>query len=321
MAHALDPIAQYQIVHEGIREVAARCNGAVTLDYKGFDGQDTHYGRRIAAVPFEKLTADDHQEIARLANKYREQILTYTGNNVADLPVVIEAKSFTTNHQSRQNARRFEKLAAHLAARKVTLLANGKVGLAWSRKDPDFKDMVAGAKALPGRRFNWDTETNEVDATQEMLTFANDHDMEVPAEVIAAVEGQKVARQEAAAAEAARPQVGLTREGKIIVSREVTWDADVRSAIAALPGRRWNGTNNEVDASPEAAALFARLGLVVSDNAKRALTQAGEEALIARQSEGEKLSRAALMAQASRANSIDDLPADFIALINEAMGR
>ena len=58
MAHNLDPISQYRLVHEGIRAVAARCDGAVTLDMKGFDGQDTAYGRRIAGVLFEKLTAD-----------------------------------------------------------------------------------------------------------------------------------------------------------------------------------------------------------------------------------------------------------------------
>jgi hypothetical protein len=318
MAHNLDPIAQYRIVHDGIREVAARCDGARSLDLKGFDGQDTHYGRRIAGVPFEKLTADDHVEIARIANKYRDQIERYTGVVVADLEVVQAAKDSTTNYASRQNARRYEKLSAVQAARKVTLLADGRVGVSWASKgDPDFDALLTGVRQLQGRRYNPATKTNEVDATDALLAFANEHDMEVPAEVIAAIEGRKAVIAQAAQVEAQKPQVALDRDGLLVVSNKVTEDAEVRALVMRLPGRRWNGQNNVVPATPEAAALFAKLGLRLSDNATAALgtvdgpVEAGGPSPI---------TRATLLSQASRAGSINDLPAEFITLIRQATG-
>lgn len=313
MAHNLDPIQQYKLVHEGIREVATRCDGARSLDLKGFDGQDTAYGRRIAAVPFEKLTADDHVEIARIANKYRAQIGAYTGIDVTEFQVVQDAKSLTTNHTSRQNARRYEKLDAARAARKVTLLPSGKVGVAWGR-DPDFDALLAAVRKLPGREYNGQTKTNEVDATEALLAFTVEFDMEVPADVIAAVE----ARKGQVAAEAARPQVALDRDGMLVVSNKVTEDSTIRAEVMRLPGRRWNGQNNVVAPTPEAKALFAKLGLRLSDNASNALAaQAGEQV-----EEGgpAPITRAALLSQASRAGGINDLPAEFIALVQQAVG-
>jgi len=317
MAHNLDPISQYRLVHEGIRAVAARCDGAVTLDMKGFDGQDTAYGRRIAGVLFEKLTADDHVEIARIANKYRSQIGSYTGIDVTTLSVVQDAKELTTNHQSRSNARRYEKLSAVSAARKIVLLPNGQVGVKWGNGDPDFDALVAGARKLPGRDYNRATKTNEVDAHQAVLDFATEWDMEVPADVVAAVEAKRPQVAAAAQAEAERPHVGLTQDGKLIVSQQVTEDAEIRSLVFRLPGRRWNGTNNVVDASPEAAALFARYNLRLTENAQRALQGASEATLV---NGPAKKNTESTMSLASRAASIEDLPAEFLALVRQAVG-
>lgn len=322
MAHNLDPIAQYRLVHEGIRAVAARCDGAVTLDMKGFDGQDTHYGRRIAGVLFEKLTADDHVEIARIANKYRAQIGSYTGIDVTTLDVVTAARELTTNHQSRQNARRYEKLAKHLASRKVTLLPSGKVGVSWASKgDPDFSDLVSGAQKLPGRFYNRQTYTNEVNASPELLAFAEAWDMEVPADVIAAVEGARTQAAPAAAPQATI-SVGLVAgsNGKRLwFSKDSTRNDAVRAAVMALPGRRWTGENNEVDAGPEVTALCERFGLVISDRAQDALKASdGDRPAAPAQSEKER--QAAVLSQASRAASIEDLPAEFLALVRQAVG-
>lgn len=317
MANTHDPITEARLVHEGVQAVAARCDGAISDDGVGFDGGDTAYGRRIASMPFEKLTADDHFEIARIANKYQRQILAHTGMDVTTLAIVQAAKGGETNHTSRQNARRFEKLSAVRAARKVTLLANGQVGVSWGR-DPDFSDLVAGAQKLPGRWYNRQTTTNEVDASDELLAFADHWDMEVPAEVIAAVEAKRPQVAQAAAVEAARPQVGLDRDGRIVVSQTVTEDAAVRSLVVALPGRRWSGTNNVVDASPEAAALFARLGLRLTDNATRALAGTGD--VVEAPSAATQATQTSLLAQASRAGSVADLPAEFIALVRQATG-
>lgn len=308
----LSPIAQYKLVHDGIKAVAERCDGARSLDLKGFDGQDTHYGRRIAGVRFEMLTADDHAEIARIANKYRAQIGAYTGIDVTELPVVQEAKSLITNHQSRQNARRYEKLDAARAARKVSLLPSGKVAVAWGR-DPDFDALLKAVRALPGREFNGQTKANEVDASQALLDFCLEFDMEVPADVVAAVQ----ARQ-AAPAPAEKPQVALDRDGMLVISNKVTEDSSVRSEVFRLPGRRWNGQNNVVAPSAEAKALFAKLGLRLSDNASTKLTEVDGPV---EDGGPAPITRASLLSQASRAGGLADLPAEFLALVQQAAGK
>jgi hypothetical protein len=110
--------------------------------------------------------------------------------------------------------------------------------------------------------------------------------------------------------------VALDRDGLLVISNKVTEDASTRAKVMALPGRRWNGTNNVVPATPEAQALFASLGLRLSDNAKRALS---ETESLEGQGEGQA-SRASLLSQASRAGSVNDLPAEFLALVSQAVG-
>lgn len=317
------PDEQYAVAFAGIQEVAARCDGARSLDLKGFDGQDTHYGRRIAAVPFERLTEDDKAEIARIALKYRQQILAYTGNDMSTLDVVLDAQGAGTNHTSRQNARRYEKLSAVQAARKVTLLTSGKVGVSWASKgDPDFSALVEAARKLPGREYNRATTTNEVDATPELLAFANEWDLEVPADVIAAVEARK-------AAVVAAPQVfniGLLKGSNgTRLWIKADYNADRVAEARNLPGRRWNGGDklDEVDAHPAVLAFAERWNLAISPKAQAAINDAGEEALDAAApdaTETRKLNTEGVLALASRAGSVTELPAEFVALVNRAIG-
>lgn len=311
------PADEARLLHEGIQAVAAQCDGAISDDGVGFDGGDTAYGRRIAGVSFDKLSADDHYEIARIANKYQKQILARTGLDVTTFATVQAAKGGATNHTSRQNARRFEKLSAVQAARKVTLLPSGKVGLSWASKgDPDFSDLLAGVRALPGRSWNAAAKTNEVNATPELLTFATLHDMEVPAEVIAAVEGQQ-------AAQAAAPtvyNVGVLKgSGGSRLWVKAEYNAERVAEARSLPGRRWNGGDklDEVDAHPAVLAFAEKWGLAISPKAQAAINDAGEEVLDAA---APTLDRAGLMSLASRAGNINDLPADFVALVTEAVG-
>jgi hypothetical protein len=310
---SIPELDQYRIVHEGIQAVAAHCDGAVSLDYQGFDGQDTHYGRRIAGIPFEKLTADDHVEIARIANKYREQILRWTGVAVADFPVVLAAKGIGTNHQSRQNARRWEKLSAVQAERKVILLPNGKVGVKWANGDPDFDALVTGARALPGRDYNRATRTNEVDATDAVLDFANAWDMEIPADVLAAVEAKKAAPKPM--------NIGLLKgsNGKRLWIK-APYDAARVVDARQLPGRRWTGEMDEVDAHPAVIAFAEKWGLEISPKAMAAINEAAEEAADQADAAKAKLDRAGLMSLASRAGSINDLPEEMIEMIKRAVG-
>lgn len=318
----LSPEEEARLVHKGIQEVAARCNGAVTLDYKGFDGQDTHYGRRIASVPFETLTADDREEEARIANKYREQILTYTGVDVRDFSVVLDAKEASTNHASRDNARRYEKQAT--MGTHVTLVGNEIVfKFAYN---PDLSNALKAAAGGRGQlRWNeagdktWRIPTALVTPALAIEVKQPHWNLRTAPDAWAILSAAQDAPVAPAAAPVAdtRPQVALDRDGRLVVSQHVTADAEVRRQVIALPGRRWNGTNNVVPATAEAKALFARLGLVLTDNAIAALASVGETLA---DEPPATLNRAGLMSLASRAGSVDDLPEAFVALIQQAAG-
>lgn len=110
---ALPREEQYALVYAGIAAVASNCDGAVTEDGVGFNGQDTKFGKRIAAVPFEAWTDDVKLEAARIANTYQKQILSYLGVEIQLLPVVREAMGKDTNRQARDDARDFERRAFH----------------------------------------------------------------------------------------------------------------------------------------------------------------------------------------------------------------
>src|SRR5215831_4937559 len=145
--------AQYAAVYHGMWEIASRCDGAQSKDFVGFDGTDTHYGRRVASVPFADWTQDVKEECARIIVKYRKQVLSYTGVDVTTLPVVQAQQDHGTNYAARNQARRYEKLAAALADRKVDVV-NGKLGIFYGKRDPDFSLFLKVCQALPGRKFD-----------------------------------------------------------------------------------------------------------------------------------------------------------------------
>lgn len=310
----MDEVEQYRIVHSAVQAIAAHCDGAQERDGIGFDGSDTKYGRRIAGVAFEKLTQDDHEEEARIVVKYRKQALAWTGVEVTDLPVVIAAQDLGTNYASRENARRAEKLAGAKTTRTATLTADGKVALAWSKKDPEFGLLLPAVQALPGRSFDWDTKTNRVPATDALLAFLDEWDINVADEVIAAVK-----------TEIAKPapvvvNVDLLNDKTIkIVAPFISYDkvADAK----ALPGRWWNPTAkwDEVSLSVKVLEFAAKWGLNVSAEAREACVAAAaqEEAEAARKAaQGDTKS---LLTAASRAKDINDLPESFWALASAAV--
>src|SRR5258708_3450550 len=90
---------EYQLVYDAIRAVAARCDGAMNEDFQGFNGIDTHYGRRVASVPFEAWTDDVKVESARIILTYKEQVGRYIpGLDVSQLEVVRAARGLKTLH-------------------------------------------------------------------------------------------------------------------------------------------------------------------------------------------------------------------------------
>lgn len=64
-------------VHQAVREIAARCDGAQTEDGVGFSGQDTKFGKRLAVIPDSDWTPAMVSEAHRMLAKYRGQLAKY----------------------------------------------------------------------------------------------------------------------------------------------------------------------------------------------------------------------------------------------------
>ena len=93
-------------VYDCIVAIASHCDGAITQDRVGFNGSDTKFGRRVAAMTFEDWTPDIIQECARiLGETYRVQAQNWTGIDARQLQIVREAAECYTNHAARQQAR------------------------------------------------------------------------------------------------------------------------------------------------------------------------------------------------------------------------
>jgi len=312
---ALPADEQYALVHAAIQEIAARCDGAREKDFQGFDGTDTKYGRRIASVSFETLTEDDRQEEARIILKYRNQALAYCGLDVSKLEVVLDAQGRGTNYTSRDNARAYERKAKNAGLadkRSGTLLASGDVLLSWVKGDPDFGTLLEAVRALPDRRFDGPSQGWVVKPSKALAEFVLAHDFPVSTEAAEAIK---------TAAERKVYNVGLLKgsDGKRLWIK-APYDANRVAEARSLPGRRWTGEMDEVDATPAVLAFAEKWGLEVSPKAMAAINEAGEEAADAADAAQVKLDRAGLMSLASRAGNVTDLPDDFVALVTRAIG-
>ena len=300
---------QYQLVYQGICEVAARCDGAQSLDYKGFDGQDTHFGRRIASVPFAQWTQAVKEDAARIANKYQKQILAYTGVDVSILDVVKAAKDQATNHQGRNDARGYEKRAATLAARKIDLVA-GQLGIFYDRKDPDFSVLLDACKALPGRQFDWTRKCNVVPPSQAVDDFILTWDFPLT----------PAAQALLTAPRAIKYAVTLAGNGQKVII-DTPYDPALVEAIRSLPGRSWDGARkiNTADAHPKVLALVAQFKLSVHPDAQAACegAKAALEATQAAALAQEDIS--VVLAHVSRQRDPGALPDVFIQLLEEVL--
>jgi hypothetical protein len=276
---------QYQLVYNGIIAVAANCDGAITGDGVGFNGQDTHFGRRIASVPFSEWTDDVKAEAARIARTYKGQIEAYTGVVITDLPVVQDA-SDETNRAARNDARGYENVGKK-AARKATRLDDGRLELTWDRKDPDcFGALLTAVKALPGRR--WNGSANVVDFSAEALAFIEEFGLQAdfdaaalrPDAEAASAEQQAAkeafwAEQNRIAAEKRAANNSITLEdGKVRVRFD--YEATLVAAVRDLPGRRYDGAtkSNVVDLTPEVLAFAQQHGLTIDPAISDALAGA-----------------------------------------------
>lgn len=304
--------AQYGQVHQAIQAVASRCDGAVTRDMQGFDGQDSKYGRRMAAVAFDHLTTDDRAEEARIILKYRQQVLRWIGLDVATLPVVLEAQGFGTNYASRDNARRYERQGRNVALKdeRKAFVLKGQIALMWAKKDPDFSELLAAVKALPGRTFDWDRKANMVPPGADVLGFLDRWDIEATDEVrtLCQVEATKPTR------------VADAIQGKVAIAfpKNDAQFAQILAEVQQLPGRRfnWDAKTNDVASTGEAEAFLIKWDFAVTPAARKLLE--GARATRSPKEEASEARKVSL-AQLSRAITSDQISVDMAELVRQAL--
>ncbi|HET7110252.1 MAG TPA: hypothetical protein VFI41_05235 [Gemmatimonadales bacterium] len=304
---------QYALVYAGICAVAAHCDGAITEDGVGFNGQDTAFGRRIASVPFEHWTDDVKVEAARIANTYQGQILAYTGIEIQKLPVVREAMGKDTNRQARDDARDFERRKEHITVNGGNLefrfaynpslsdeLKRHTMGARWNGA-PEKCWTVPVAKQLPGF-VAW--------VTDPALKFR------FGAEVQAVLDRIATQTPEQVRAVAEKPH-GYVLSGELVLS--FPYNPTQKDAVKAA-GARWEGSDKTWRVrlnDPRAAAVVAaarQVGLKVTTEVDVALGGAAK-------AEAVKLDRAGALVAASRVSRPSELSPEFLALVNQAISK
>lgn len=300
---ALPREEQYALVYAGICAVSSHCDGAVSEDGVGFNGQDTKFGKRIASVPFEAWTDDVKVEAARIALTYKQQILSYLGIDMFELPVVKEASGHDTNRQARDDARSFEKMARN----KVTL-DGGRIVF-----DFPFNAEIKDALKAAGARWNGDNKTWWVaQVSPEVKAIAAKwFNVTDSAEFWRLIEAAMPTP-----AAPAKPAVhGYMISDEIVFS--FPYNPGQKDAIKAA-GARWNGTDKtwRVRATdPKAPAVVAaarQVGLTVAKEVDSALGNAPKVAAA-------KLDRATTLVGASRCSRPNEVTPEFLALVAQAV--
>lgn len=315
--------AEQDGIHAVIVALAGHCDGARERDFVGFNGVDTHFGRRVAGVPRKQWTPEIWAECAHIVLKYRQQGITYTGIDVGTFQAVKDAQDVGTNHTARRQAHAFEKRAKHLDARQIGVVRNQKgqrvLGIRWASGDPDFDAFLGLVKALPGRSWNGATKTNEVPYSPQVDAFINEWDFTV-------TDAAQALIAEAAQAPAPAPQVNyeiwLGQDGRVRIKTNLTAPGQpAANAVRDLPGRSFDRGlyANAANATPQVLAFARTFGLQVHPDAVRACEAAGA-ALVA--TDGAGLSQtdlATVLNTVSRTGKPEDLPEAFVLMLKEIL--
>lgn len=303
-----DKLLDAEIIHAAIAAIASRCDGATERDKEGFTASDTHFGKAIGSAPLSAWSEAILDEAARIAGNYVTQIKRYTGVDIREVALVKAlAEESSPIFGARDDARAL-KAKAH---RTAEILPDGRLAIGWGR-DPEFSDLLSGVRRLPGRRWDASNSRNVVDLTPEAIDFVEEHaftcvgwspDAEVRQVAVEAA-------QEAASAPWGRIYV---KGGKVIV--ETPYDGACVQDTRNLPGRKWDGSVNTVNASPEVLAFAEKWNCSVTDEVRALIDGAAEAQVIAAQEEARETAEGALRLQVSRLANPADLPADFVARV------
>lgn len=236
------------LLHDAVSAIAARCDGAVTRDDQGFNGQDTKFGKRAAATPVAAWSEQLAAEVWRMLGTYQRQ-LAEEGFDYARFPHPRDAPTDTL-HAAREEAREHERRRVSEVA-EVTFDGDAfHVHL-----HPRARHARNRIKAeIPGRRFDFGREAWEVPraSAPQLLAIADDYGWDLGAAI-----------RDLLTASAPNPRsVELVERGGEMVCRfTAPYDAQLTAYMrdgTSLPGRVYQG--GDVNEAPfsHAAMIFAR---------------------------------------------------------------
>jgi len=308
------PEEQRHLVYQVICAISAHCDGAQSLDMQGFNGVDTKFGKRIAAVSEDEWTPEVHDEAAHIVLKYREQGIRWTGIDVATLPSVLAAQDWGTNYAARDQARTYEKAAAAKANRKVDVI-DGKLAVAWGR-DPEFSELLAAVKEIPGRDWDGYRKVNFVEASDELDTFIDTFDFTVTDAARAALEAPRKAPEKV---------YEVTLEGqRIRITSNVTgpWNAEGFQGVKLLPGRAYDPATktNTVDVHPDVVRYAEKFGLSIHPDVFTAIGGVQQALQAQHAADLAKADMETVMGVVSRTGKPEDLPPVFIEMLRGVLG-
>lgn len=249
-------------LHAAINALAIRCDGAHELDGQGFDGTDTHFGKRIAAIPADLWSEGMILDAYTVARKYRSQLESY-GCPVDDIPVPPGWKP--PSDQRRQSKDEVRKVGGR-ATTKIEV-ANGLILVT----GPYDAERVSLSRKIPGRRWNGRHDTFPLSSARAVVEMADKLGCPIPDELRGIADQQDETPMPSTASRRVRV------EGERLVLL-FDYDPDLVAQCRELPGASWDklGRRWMCDPSVEAINWANRNQFEIDQDVVEQLTEAVE---------------------------------------------
>lgn len=267
----------YQPLHTAVSAIAAVCDGAITNDGMGFNGQDTKFGKRMSQTPVNEWSIDQAGDVYSILRTYRVQ-LSGAGINFDDL---VSPGDEYDKRTSRDLARSQEQARKNQPY--VEMLGNTILVLkSFTIKD----DLKANGFAFDPRRVNskaWEAPLNaQTAATVINLGVKLTDDQRT----IFESQGEYTAPEIPAQAEVINIDVCRNHPPSLrrgVVGEHLTLSVEcgtIPLAITrALPGRQWDHVNrcDHIDPNLKLYILAEEYGLNISDDAIKMIEATRED--------------------------------------------
>ena len=261
----------YEELHRAISALAAQCDGAISQDGVGFNGHDTKFGRRIAAMSPSEWTHEIAVDASSILPTYRNQ-LAAMGIDVKSLPLIHDEN--VSRYDARQQARQHEWNKKH----EPYVTVENDRGLTYKvfNSYPIKDELRRNGFHYNGLTKSWDSRVTAQGASTILGLGINIQDdlkadiQELASTVTEAIPGEVTISQ---------PNIVVSAEDPTRIDIITEFGVIPLPVIRAIPGRVWRGNRkvNVVDANVYLFKLAEEFKLTISDEA-RALIESNREA-------------------------------------------